>query len=673
MSKSRLGMFTFEGGYVSSVPRTLLLNILAYGTLNAIITAIGFFRCLKGFDQITAGAPKGSTQLFQTDNNYAGLGTHAVRGQGNVFRVQRVLALVGSGQLRFAGQDIAGVSANSTLQYVKKSGATYIGPALQAGHARPSSQTIYPKNTPGAGKAGMDGSVATVIWRVDSNTGQVSLYSLSSNVLSLSGQSVIQPFPAVDANAQDNWGIGVSKPGFGTAPVFYELPTQLGGEVAESTLAYTRTIAQGSITNGTKALVLNAGTPAGNQFTAADEGRRVSIAGKLDSWIVTVTDGFNAVVNDNATATATNESTVIRHAVDGILRAVEISWTTESLYGQDLAPGDAYPPPSNIKWAGIVTDTMFAEDDDGIIWVGVPGFIGSFPPKSVLFAAEPATAYLDASDGLYWRASKNTVCALSYNEGSTRPLSLQTIWKNTGVLYPQNIAIGVGGRVIAWSGKPVRFGQGELPDVEWAFKVYKDFEGWDAAQTADKPIIAKSDPQNFLDILAFDRKIMAHHVPTGTWCSPVDVTQFLGAGEHLVDAVIVDNKLRFATNTGAAMNLFAWDDGTVGGPPKLTVRTVDVESPLESDTVSQVRVTARLQNTATVTVKAIVDYDDANPVAIDTFAGVAATPKEVILSSRPNIINARRHSMQVEIVSTGADMGVDKIETFGESSAVFIG
>lgn len=69
---------------------------------------------------------------------------------------------------------------------------------------------------------------------------------------------------------------------------------------------FNRIIAQASITSGDKTITLNGATPVGKRFTANDVGRRIDIPGKVYSWIVSVTDAFNAEVYHNATATATN-------------------------------------------------------------------------------------------------------------------------------------------------------------------------------------------------------------------------------------------------------------------------------------------------------------------------------------------------------------------------------
>lgn len=662
MSKNKVAEWSFEDGYASSVPRTVLRKILAYGSSNVILTGLGFIRNFGGLDPITL-INGGSWQFFQTDNTFAGLGDEISHGKGSIFKVQRVLVCVGQGAVRVGGTN-TGVNANSTLQYLKKVSGAWVSPGFPASQARPSSQTIYPKVTRGAGFTAMDGAIATVIWRIDSTTGQVSLASLPSNVISASSQSIIQPFPATDTG-QDYWGIGVCKPGFGTAPVFYQLKTDLGGEVAETTLAYTRTIAQGSITSADKTLTLNAATPLANRFTAGDVGRKAVIAGKLNSWIVTVTDAFNAEVNDNATATATNESTIIIHAVEGIERAVEIAWTTTSLAGQELAPYDAYPSPSNLVWAGILNDAMFVETTDGIIYVGVVGFLGSFPPKNTLFPSEAATAYLDGSDGLYWRFSKSTLSVLTYI-GGAKPLELQTIWKNVGILFPQNAAVGEGGRVIAWSGKPVRLGAGREPDIAFAFHVYKDFEGWNN-QTKEMPVICQNDPENHFDCWAYNRTIMCI-AASGNWCAPINVGPYMAVGEYLISATIVNNRLRWATNKGTLLKLYQFDAGICR---TMIVKTPEAESSGESDTITQIEVNVHLDNTNSIEIRVVKNFDDINSELIATVTPTA-TPTTQTISRRSNVRNAKQYSVIVEIESSGKNVGVEKIEAYGESNGIYV-
>jgi hypothetical protein len=649
------------------VPRTLLTNILAYGSKNGILDGFGFIRLFAGFPQIDYAEKKGSIQLFQADNSFAGLGDEAGTGKGSVFKVQRVLVVVGTGALRVKGLDL-GVSADSTLRYLKKEAGEFAAPMLPAGQARPSSQTIYPKDTPGSGHTAMDGSVVTCIWRIDETTGQVSLASLASNVLALSQQTVIQQFPATDT-AQGKWGIGVVKPGFGSDGVLYELKTELGGEVDEETLSYTREVTGASIADGTNVVDIT-DPDAGDQFTASDVGRRISFD-TFDSWITEVVSEVQVLVDEeNTSGGAIAGDATVTHAVNGILRAVEISWTSESLVGQDLVPFDAYTPPSNIIFAGIINDTMFLETSDGIIYVGVPGYIGSYPPKNTLFPSEAATCFLDGADGLYWRFTRTTFTVLTYTGGNS-PIELQLVWKNHGVIYPQNAAVGIGGRVIAWSGKPVRLQAGSEPETAFAERVYKDFEGWDSSQTSEKPIITTSDPQNMLDIWAFDQKIMCLKVPKDDWCTPIDLSGKLAEGEYLTGAVVVDNRVMFATNAGSEIRLYEFDEQD-DESWTLVVKTADIDSPLQSDTITGIAATVHFDSQATaISVKVVTDFDDDNPVDVETRAPLAP-PENQILRFRDNILNAKAHAVQVEIESTSKNAGVQRVETWGESSDIFI-
>jgi hypothetical protein len=161
-------------------------------------------------------------------------------GAGSVFKVQDLLCYIGSGQLAFDGAYIPGIFASSTLSVIKKTGDSYIpGPLtgpFQAGHAQPPAPVIYAKAPPSAGQKLMNGAVSVVIWRISSITGQISLMSEPSNVITLTDGSVIVTMPLPDANGQDYWGIGVVKIGFADLGWYYQLPTSLHGEVREDEL-----------------------------------------------------------------------------------------------------------------------------------------------------------------------------------------------------------------------------------------------------------------------------------------------------------------------------------------------------------------------------------------------------------------------------------------------------
>ena len=234
-----------------------------------------------------------------------------------------------------------------------------------------------------------------------------------------------------------------------------------------------------------------------------------------------------------------------------------------------------------------------------------------------MFPAEPATLYLDGSDGVYWRFSKHTLSVITYI-GGTKPLEMQLVWKNAGVLYPQNAAIGMGGRVIAWIGKPVRLGAGRDPEVDFALEVYKDFADW--VNSEQYPVICEYDKERQLEIWAWKDKIMCLYVPTGKWCSPIKVAPLMANGEYLVSAVSVDDKVRFTTNNGSALIFRKFDEGNGS---TFICQTTDTDSALQHDTITEIQSTMHVSNGDAVTIKIIKDYDDANPITVgtDTISG----------------------------------------------------
>lgn len=231
-------IWTLEEGYASTRMRGRGGNHMSKGSRNAMATGERLTRAFRG---VTARAGVGSRVLFNVDQKFAGLGTAAANGAGAVFKVRDLLTAIGQGAVAYDGALVAGFSASSTLSFVRKSGGVYAAGALtgpfQAGHAQPSAPVIYAKDAPSAGQTPMTGAVSVVIWRVSSITGQVSLMSLPSNVLTLNGQSFILQVPDLpDTNGQDYWGWGAPKIGYADLGTYYKVPTSLMGEFAETAL-----------------------------------------------------------------------------------------------------------------------------------------------------------------------------------------------------------------------------------------------------------------------------------------------------------------------------------------------------------------------------------------------------------------------------------------------------
>ena len=515
-------------------------------------------------------------------------------GKGSVFKVQDLLCYIGNGQVAFDGVHLAGITASPTLSLVKKSGGVYaVGPLtgpFQAGHSQPDPPVIFAKTPPSAGQVSMNAAVSVVIWRISGITGQVSLMSEPSNVLTVANGSVIVTIPDLpDTNGQDFWGIGVVKIGFADLGWYYQLPTSRNGEVAEAALT----------------------------------------------------------------------------TIDGHDRAVEISWTNGHLLGQDTAPDKAFPP-STGDFAGAMNDVAWL-DDDGIIYVSEPNFIGSFPPSNALFASEPAVTYLKINDGLTARLGKTTIGTLYYVGGSPA-LEYQTIIENQGIEFPQNACVGSNGRLLAWLGKPTVVDNSAEPDFGYAKGVLPEFEGWES-QTAEQPIVVGYDGIGKYECWMWRRKIMAKFVPDDSWSSPINLVEGEGANEVIGDviaAVTVRNKLYICCSSGSELAIYQFDAGT-GSVMK--IQTSDVSRMGFFSTVSMVMVEGRADNIDNpVRVEIVRNYDDANPIP-DPLSDYVATPLGVgtqnFCARQPNVLDCNQHAVLVTIVSQGGDAGVNKITTMG--------
>lgn len=658
MAKTQLSQSTPEQGYISAATRGQGGNWMRPPSANVMMTGQGFVRAFRGVN--AQSGKQGSRVFFNTDQTYAGLGTASVNGSGSVFYLRRLLAYIGAGALTYDGVPISGINASSTLSFIKKSGGSYAPGTLtgpfQAGHAQSSAPTIYAKTSPSAGKITINGVITVVIWRVSSITGQVSLASLPSNELSLTNQTAIVQFPLPDTNGQDIWGIGVPKIGFVDLGVFYELPINLKGEVLESELSYTRAVASASVANG--ATVVDA---AAGAFTSADIGRRISF-GAFNSWITAINSATQVQVAD-ASGSAVTGAATITHAIDGITRAVEIGWSNGALKGQNIAPDKAFPPPAG-QFAGALNDVLWLESD-GIIYVGEPNQSGSFPPSNSLFPNEAALNYLRGSDGGYWRIGKQSLGVLFYVGGSPA-LEYQEISSTLGILYPQNAAIGAGGRLMLWQGKPVVM-TGLDPDTafdEAAERVAPDFAGWEA-QTADAPVVPGYDPVGKYEVWCRERKVMAYHVPSGKWCAPLNLTSLVAG--NIVATVTYQQKLFLSCINGATLTLYQFD---VGSGSVMVMQMDDARGGGYGDTITEVLVQGRTDNTTTnVRVEVVRNFQDATPILISNKVATT-TGTQHFPPILPCILNAKDHAVRVTLTSQGGDVGVDMVEVSGEVSGV---
>ena len=744
-------------GYASDTANMDRNGYMSRGTLNAMVDGVDNVRPFRGLTEAPAG-PTGSRFYALVDGSYAGLGEFSAdtnisgseEGQGSIFKAFDLLLYIGSGKLKVKGYGGNApiptgsvLQASNTLSYIRRhSAGEFINSTSgivdsvygQVGHTIPSKPTALVKSPPSAGKKSMNAAVMIAVWRVCSITGQTSSMSEASDVITAANGSVLAIVPEADSNNQDKWGFGGTRLGLQALGNIYQLPTDIGGEVFESTLYSSKTIASGSITTATKIFTsavatggfhfgdigkrlyiqgkvnslivriisgdsvevadnatatatsestlvttsrwVQAGSittatknftaPAGTGlFSAASVGQRISIPGKLDSYIATIVTADSVTTFDNATATATAEPTRISPAVSGVLRAVELAWSDDDLQGQDLAPTNAFPPPTG-RFAGGLFDVVWIEDMEGTILYSLPGYLGSFPRSRRILTDEKAVVYLEENEGSMWRISKQSIGIISY-VGGDFPIEYEVRLKSIGCQHPQNASIGMGSNVLLFHNNPVRITDNTV-DSTFFSGLERDFTPY-LAQTEDKPVVTAYDPKGHYEMWCWERTVMSFHVPTQRWCSPVDITPYVPLNAKIVGKVIINERLHLSVDTGAAIKHYEWDAGTGSTMTIVTTNsTIDAESAIITQVNADIETDQDL--TTVMNFYIIKNSKDSAPLLIGTYAPSTDPILQETDSFRPNIRGVKRVGVKIQV--TDADEGVDirSISVYGDVSGV---
>lgn len=668
MPRMELCKFTFQGGYASDLSITASGGYIRQGSRNFLVTGAGLIVPFKGLTAVVG--PECSRQHFLTDDGYAGLGDVDTVGFGSVFKCIDQLFFIGGGPLAVNGLYILDppdqVLASTQFQFLTRDSGVFdrgdAGFIFDVGHPRPSAPSLYAKTPVSADQKPMNAVVAMVIWRADSNTGQPSLPSESVTVTITNGSVIVQ-FPAADSNGQDIWGVAGTLLGIQLGNL-YQIPTSRGGEVLESTLAYTRTVT-GTATNTDETLTLDAGTSLANQFTSADIGRRVARGADLDSWIVSVTDGFNAECNDAATGTSTG-NVVITHAVDGYERAIEISWSDDDLLATaTLAPFHAFEPPDG-RFAGFILDTFFIEDTEGTIFYSLPNYL-SFPRLSrKIFTEDRATVYIDTGRGYQWRIAPQSISQLSYFPGEA-PIQLSIKAKNIGCQYPTNACLGYGGRLMVWDGRPTIVDNDGSFNSNFHHIVESEFDGWED-QTADEPVVLAYDNLGKYELWCKGSKIMAIHAIAGAWCAPIDITDFIDDDDAVIlGSVIVEEKLRLVIKVDGVLKQYKWNDGDGSDT---TLMTYFRQLPAET-AVTEIQSVVKAGLTELTMVYTIIADFDREILVGEDVVPEDTTSNQCATSFRPNVRGVSMLGIKVTCEGADGRSAMDFIDCFGEWNEAF--
>lgn len=685
MPRNPIAQFRFNRGYATDVAEQDNNGFMTVGSVAAMADGADAIRPFRGLTLDVSS--NGSRDYFLVDGAYAGLGEFGgvgKIGQGSIFKAYNLLLIVGQGKIKVAGKEsvlphptlafpsTGGVlQATGTLSYIQRhsTGAFIVNDANgvllskygQVGHERPSKPNAYTKSPPSAGRKTMNAAVVVAVWRVDSITGQVSNKSESSDVLQVNNGSVIIQVASANANNQDRWGFGGTRLGLSNLGNIYTLPVEIGGEITEASLSYQRAIAGASIANASNSLSVTAGT---GTFGSQDLGRRITI-GTFSSWVKSVTSADSVILNETNTGLAiTAQNGIIQHAIDGALRAVELSWSDDELI--DLAPVDAFPPPS-AKFAGGFFDVVFVEDAEGTILYSIPNYLGSFPRSRRIITNEKSVCYLQESEGAAWRIGKQSIGQLSYVGGEI-PLQYEQKIQGMGCKFPSNASVGANGNILLYSRTPVRIFGGETIDVDFTVGVESEFADF-INQTEDKPVVTAFDPVGKYEMWCYGTKIMARHNPSNRWCAPIYIDSYVPVGSVIVGKVVIDQRLYLTVNDGTALKHYLFDSGT---GTDMTLVSTNIEVEAETATVTQFEASIKTDGDLFTAFDFFIVKNErlAQAIKVGTFKPTATPELQTTPTYKPNVRGCKRVGVKIVITSADKSVTVKGVNLYGDFSQI---
>lgn len=391
-----------------------------------------------------------------------------------------------------------------------------------------------------------------------------------------------------------------------------------------------------------------------------------------DRWGVCVTQAGFGLTGPLFKLTEVADSALT--TIDGVPRSYEFEWSDAELVGADLAPIDSFPPPQAV-FGGVLNDVTFVDGaygdlDSGVsssnpgssISISLPLFPEEYPPDFILFPPEEPTALIGVADGYHLRFGKRSLCALTYT-GGTPPLSIQTLWSNTGIESPNNACIAGGGRLYCYAGKPIRMGDGGQPDSSFATEVSDQFDGWVQADE-----VTGWDQDHQYVCFMYQKTIIPYHEPSDSWCAPLDITG-LTIG-NIISCVTEDRKLLIACTDGTDIKLYEFNSGTGS---IIEVWTADFESQGSSDSLFQIEASWRTDNVINpLVVKIFTGGDDTVPKRTFSIT-LTKTGLNMLKGLQPNVTNAKSYRVSMsQQTAGGSDVGPEVLTIKGEQSEILI-
>lgn len=660
--------WTGVGGYISSAPKEAGGDYMAAGSQNAMLTGTGKVQAHKGVTQ--RASVKGGFAMHTLDETYASVGQASdTTGYGNVMKVFAALFYIGKGLVRLAGASLA-VNASATLSLLIKRSGSYTGAAecgpWQAGLAAPSAPIIRAVTPPAGFTGKVNGTISVVIWRIRSTTGATSNQSPVSNILAVTNGCVAIQFPLKDANGQDAWGYAVTKQIEGRVGSHFEL-----GEILEADLVTA--ISRTDVATNSASLDITSATAG---FTSDHIGWTVVLSGgtpscSLTTYVTAVPAANTLTLAAMPPTTSTGVSMTLTRAVEGTARSTVIEWRDGDLVGKEFAPKRNFPPPSGLfaitledvlvvdgAYADAVSATSSTVRGTGMA-PSEPGQPEAFSPDTVIFTNDTPTALIPG-EGMGWRFARNKTYSVQYLAGD-KPISVEIVWDNVGILYQHQAVVGEGGRLYLWPSSQglLRMGQDGLPEGDWADAIKDDLIG---CTDASKRVLGWDGISRVIAV-CYNKTVWPFFTNLGKFGAP---GTFSSMG-NIRSAITENNQLLLVD-----VNDDVWEYN-VGSGTVMKVRTPWMPSQGSMDTVAAISASMRADNSAqSVTIETFADGDETTAAS-----SISVTPPRTgfqrLPAVFPNVIDCESHQIQITTTATTStgDHGIEKIETFGPSHDTF--
>ena len=208
-----------------------LEGFAAEGSSNALWLGEGYYQPFRGVN--TQGANTGSRVMKPIGETWGGIkDVGATVAAGTVSEeINRSLWGIGAGQVHRAGTDITGFTLSTLLKVCLRSGGTY-GTPFTAGLAQPSAPDIGVSTIAGD----PNGAVSAKLERHRPSTGDISLASLTSEVIVPQGNKVRGTFPLASAG-QTHWRMFFTLMRFGGQGIHYAVPYNGSIDILETDVA----------------------------------------------------------------------------------------------------------------------------------------------------------------------------------------------------------------------------------------------------------------------------------------------------------------------------------------------------------------------------------------------------------------------------------------------------